>query len=327
MDYERAASVVVHAPDGSRIACCNLEPHLPNLPESWSATIEANINHEGEGLEAVSYSMLRHEWYDAATNNLRIDEHSSYSKQTRIMNPVHDIYMSMHQNQTHASGYCEGHKISDGHFPMFLRGSGDGMSTTADFLRVTGDTPDVYHGVTEAGVVRGIPCEKWSRNVTIPSFSDPPASISYVYEFYFPISSWMVRRESYHRMLSRIVVRSDSGMRGVPVLHYYDFLDFKPEVDDLSVFNPCEVYNVGSPLAGNCTFGAPGEPAPAPTAWGPSGERDIEVVKAQLQAMTAVVVVLALVIVFGFGSVAFVRLREERSAKPLMTNDNEMSSF
>ena len=30
------------------------------------------------------------------------------------------------------------------------------------------------------------------------------------------------------------------------MLHYYDFIDFKPEVDDLSIFNPCEVYNSGA---------------------------------------------------------------------------------
>ena len=325
MDYERAASVVVHAPDGTRIACCNLVPNLPTLPDIWSAVIEANINHEGEGVDAVSYSMLRYEWYDTSTNNLRIDEHSSYSKQTRIMNPVHDTYMTMHQNATHSNGYCEKHQMSDKHFPMFGRGSGTGLSSTAEFLRVTGDTPDVYNGVTEAGVVRGIPCEKWSRNVTMPSFSNPSASISYVYEFYFPISSWMIRRESFHRMLSRIVVKSDSGMQGVPVLHYYDFIDFKPEVEDASIFNPCEVWSTGAPLAGNCTCGSPGVVAPAPSAWGSSGGGDVDMVKARLQAMTAAVVVLALVIICACVGTAFFRLREEKPTA--LVTDNEMSSF
>jgi hypothetical protein len=326
VDYERAESVVVHAPDGTRLACCNLAPNLPTLPNTWSAVIEANINHEGDGLNSLSYSMLRYEWYDASTNNLRIDEHSSYSKQTRIMNAERDTIMFLHKNDTHPSGYCEDHKVSDGHFPMFGRGSGNGLSSTAEFLRVTGDTPDEYHGVTEAGVVRGIPCEKWTRNVTMPSFRDPTRTISYLYEFYFPVSSWMVRRESFHRMLSRIVVRSDSGMRGVPVTHFYDFIDFKPEVDVLSIFNPCEIYNSGALLSGNCTCGVPGFTAPSSSTWESSESSDIDAIKAQLQAMTAVVVVLALVIIGGFGGSAYFRWREENNAKALV-NDNEMSSF
>ena len=327
VDYDRAASVVVHAPDGTRIGCCNLVPHLPTLPNTWSAVIEANINHEGESLDSVSYSMLRYEWYDASTNNLRIDEHSSYSKQTRIVNPEQDTVMFMHQNGTHPSGVCEHHKMSDGHFPMFGRGSGNGLSSTVDFLQMTGgDTPIEYHGVTEAGVVRGIPCEKWTRNVSMPSFRDPSTTISYVYEFYFPISSWMVRRESFHRMISRVVVRSDSGMRGLPVLHYYDFIDFKPEVDDLSIFNPCEVYNSGAPLSGNCTCGSPGIVAPTPSAWASSDGRDVDALRAQLSSMTAVVVVLALVLIGGFAGSAYFRWREEKNARSLVT-DNEMSSF
>ena len=51
------------------------------------------------------------------------------------------------------------------------------------------------------------------------------------------------------------------------MLHYYDFVDMIPTVDDMSVFNPCDVYfTEGKPLAGNCTCGLPGAPAPAPWA-------------------------------------------------------------
>ena len=327
VDYDRAASVVVHAPDGTRIGCCNLVPHLPTLPNTWSAVIEANINHEGESLDSVSYSMLRYEWYDASTNNLRIDEHSSYSKQTRIVNPEQDTVMFMHQNGTHPSGVCEHHKMSDGHFPMFGRGSGNGLSSTVDFLQMTdGDTPIEYHGVTEAGVVRGIPCEKWTRNVSIPSFSDPSMTVSYIYEFYFPISSWMIRRESFHRMLSRIVLRSDSGMRGRSVLHYYDFIDFEPEVDNFSIFNPCEVYNSGAPPSGNCTCGLPGIIAPTPSALASRGGGEIDALRSRQSSLTAVVVVLALVLIASFAGSAFFRWREEKNAR-LLVNDNEMSSF
>ena len=59
------------------------------------------------------------------------------------------------------------------------------LASTADFLAVTGDTPDEYHGTTAATVVRGIPCEKWSRSVTMPSMRSPGVSHSYVFDFSF----------------------------------------------------------------------------------------------------------------------------------------------
>jgi hypothetical protein len=127
-------------------------------------------------------------------------------------------------------------------------------------------------------------------------------------------------------MITRIVVRSDSGMRGLPVLHYYDFIDFKPEVDDLSIFNPCEVYNTGAPLSGNCTCGSPGIVAPTPSAWASGEGGDVDALRAQLSSMTAVVVVLALVLIGGFAASAYFRWREEKNARSLV-NDNEMSSF
>lgn len=53
-DYERAASVVLHEPSGNRFACCNLVPNLPGLPDTWSATIEANFKQPAAN---VSYTM------------------------------------------------------------------------------------------------------------------------------------------------------------------------------------------------------------------------------------------------------------------------------
>ena len=37
-----------------------------------------------------------------------------------------------------------------------------------------------------------------------PAFGRAASSHAYVFEYYFPVSSWMIRRESYHRMLSRV---------------------------------------------------------------------------------------------------------------------------
>ena len=272
-DYDRAASVVVHIPGGTRALCCNLAPALPKLPDTWSATIEANINNFDAGSN-LSYTMLRKEWYHAETNSLRIDEHSAYSRQTRLMNTAEERLVTMHRNDTFPDGICRDHPLQSRMSSFLTRGSSHTIKSTAEMFSFEGDAPDEYHGITASlEYVRGVPCEKWTRNVTM-------GTKKYTYEFFFPVSSWMIRRESYHRMLWRVVVKSDNGFRGQPVLHFYDFVDMVPYVEDMEVFNPCNVYNTGKPFAGNCTCGRIGSPAPAPASWGGGGGSGEEGMKA-----------------------------------------------
>ena len=272
-DYDRAASVVVHIPGGARALCCNLAPALPKLPDTWSATIEANINNFDAGSN-LSYTMLRKEWYHAETNSLRIDEHSAYSRQTRLMNTAEERLVTMHRNDTFPDGICRDHPLQSRMSSFLTRGSSHTIKSTAEMFSFEGDAPDEYHGITASHeYVRGVPCEKWTRNVTM-------GTKKYTYEFFFPVSSWMIRRESYHRMLWRVVVKSDNGFRGQPVLHFYDFVDMVPYVEDMEVFNPCNVYNTGKPFAGNCTCGRIGSPAPAPASWGGGGGSGEEGMKA-----------------------------------------------
>lgn len=272
-DYDRAASVVVQIPGGTRALCCNLAPALPKLPDTWSATIEANINNFDAGSN-LSYTMLRKEWYHAETNSLRIDEHSAYSRQTRLMNTAEERLVTMHRNDTFPDGICRDHPLQSRMSSFLTRGSSHTIKSTAEMFSFEGDAPDEYHGITASHeYVRGVPCEKWTRNVTM-------GTKKYTYEFFFPVSSWMIRRESYHRMLWRVVVKSDNGFRGQPVLHFYDFVDMVPYVEDMEVFNPCNVYNTGKPFAGNCTCGRIGSPAPAPASWGGGGGSGEEGMKA-----------------------------------------------
>ena len=272
-DYDRAASVVVHIPGGTRALCCNLAPALPKLPDTWSATIEANINNFDAGSN-LSYTMLRKEWYHAETNSLRIDEHSAYSRQTRLMNTAEERLVTMHRNDTFPDGICRDHPLQSRMSSFLTRGSSHTIKSTAEMFSFEGDAPDEYHGITASHeYVRGVPCEKWTRNVTM-------GTKKYTYEFFFPVSSWIIRRESYHRMLWRVVVKSDNGFRGQPVLHFYDFVDMVPYVEDMEVFNPCNVYNTGKPFAGNCTCGRIGSPAPAPASWGGGGGSGEEGMKA-----------------------------------------------
>ena len=86
----------------------------------------------------------------------------------------------------------------------------------------------------------------------MPSMRSPGVSHSYVFDFFFPVTSWMVRQESYHRMLARVVVKSDHGFRA-PECCTTTTSSPDHGVDDDSIFDPCAVYPTGAALAGNCT--------------------------------------------------------------------------
>ncbi len=70
VDYDRALSVVLHeggastgyapAAAGSRAACCDLVPNLPDLPDDWSATIECNFGGD------KAYTLVRQEFFRCA---------------------------------------------------------------------------------------------------------------------------------------------------------------------------------------------------------------------------------------------------------------------
>ena len=140
-DYDRAASVVVHIPGGARALCCNLAPALPKLPDTWSATIEANINNFDAGSN-LSYTMLQKEWYHAETNSLRIDEHSAYSRQTRLMNTAEERLVTMHRNDTFPDGICRDHPLQSRMSSLLTRGSSHTIKSTAEMFSFEGDAPD-----------------------------------------------------------------------------------------------------------------------------------------------------------------------------------------
>jgi len=87
IDYDQAASVVIHDPlligsANQRIACINLIPNLPNLPSDYSTTIEANF-----GL-TKSYTMVQVEYASATLGKRTIVTHSNVTSQVQVQDLV-----------------------------------------------------------------------------------------------------------------------------------------------------------------------------------------------------------------------------------------------
>ena len=86
VDYDRALSVVLHegpasagyapAAAGSRAACCDLVPLLPDLPAEWSAVVEINIGDK-------AYTMVRQEYFSESLKMASIVQHADLGRYVR----------------------------------------------------------------------------------------------------------------------------------------------------------------------------------------------------------------------------------------------------
>ena len=165
--------------------------------------------------------------------------HSVVQVQDRSKN----ITYNLKQNATFPNGVCEiltpGGGANDG-------GTVDGkLRTSAEFLAFDLADPTLRFDGVNVKNVRGINCERWSRNFTIP-FGPSDVSRGVVY-YYFPISSWSNRGESFHRLVKRVELMGEhinaSGTR--PYSHSYEFVNLVPAITNRDVFNPCYVLQMG----------------------------------------------------------------------------------
>ena len=243
VDYDRALSVVLHegaavsgyAPKspGSRIGCADLTPTLPDLPHSYSMTIEANF-----GL-TKQYTLVRQQYQSAAWNKVTAVEHSNMMRVAVVQDFNTNMTYTVQQNTTYPNGVCV--PTSCRNTPLSQCGT-----TVPDlnvFFNLGDGQPISFEGVNLANV-RGISCERWTRNF---SFTSPMGSSNGTARYYVPVSSWKNRGEQYHRLLKRIEVFGTSAGRGgsYGYSHSYEFVNFVPAVINPDVFDPCRVLNMG----------------------------------------------------------------------------------
>ena len=248
VDYDRALSVVLHEPSaaagysptaaGARFACCNLAPNLPDFPTTWSATIEANF---GKGR---AYTMTRQEFYSQDLNKVAIVQHTNMARTVEVQHLSTNTLYSLSQNATYPYGVCVQSAIGSGPQNAMMASNGQ-LKSTESFLQFSPDQPISFDG-TNVVNVRGISCERWSRNY---SFSFGPGESSNGTATYaFPVSTWNNRGESYHRLIKRVEVvgthySARTGNRDYT--NSYEFVNFVPAVTNLDVFDPCFVLQMG----------------------------------------------------------------------------------
>jgi hypothetical protein len=269
VDYDRAMSVVLHegaavagyspVSSGSRIGCADLVPTLPDLPQTYSMTIEANF-----GL-SKGYTLVRKQYQSAAENKITAVQHSNMLRLVVIQDFNSNTTYTIQQNSSFPQGICE--MTACRNTP--LSQCGTVVPDLSALFNVGDGQPIVFEGVNLANV-RGITCERWTRNYT---FSSPQGSSSGTARYYVPVSSWHNRGEQYHRLLKRIEIfgTSRGGGASNQYSHSYEFVDFVPQVINTDVFDPCRVLKMG-PLGvlNNATVTGCGCDAPAPVPAAPA---------------------------------------------------------
>jgi hypothetical protein len=243
-DYDRALSLVLHegaasfgyapAATGARAACCDLVPNLPDMPDTWSATIECNFAEKG-------YTMVRQEFYSTALNKIAIVQHSNLARSVQVQDLSKNVTYSLSQNASFPNGLCVAQPIR----PSPLVGTQGGkLQSTADFLQFDPTQAITFDGVGVTNV-RGIVTERWSRNFSFAFGPDTSAGIA---SYYFPVSSWSNRGESFHRLIKRVEVNgTHTAANGSAwaFFHTYEFVNLVPAITNADVFNPCLVLQAG----------------------------------------------------------------------------------
>jgi len=252
VEYWRANSITLtltYEHDGEEYEfeeCCDLEPIFPDFPSEWTADIEYTISDK-------MYTGSRREYYSDASQKIRIDEHNESHRFVQIEDVANELKYTITRNESYPNGFCESQAFGAFETHMYTT-TGDEkphLRSTSDLL-MRSDTDEFIH-VTEARselkTVRGIPSQRWSNEMIIPQSSEghPVVEVctqdaSYNFDFHFPTPEWKVRNEHYHRLLNRIYM-DGKDCRGNDVTHYYDFINFRPYIEDADTFNPCHVFS------------------------------------------------------------------------------------
>lgn len=275
VDYDNAASVRLFDENNKYVACCDLTPPLPELPNEWSATVEANINNKG-------YTISRREHHSSRRDAMRIDTMRNWDRVTVITNIAKEVRQTVYVNETFPDGWCEQKDMRGFEKRLFQDASSHHAKSTAQFLAWASPDGTVKEThVPGRAQVRGIDCEVWERTLdmkdmmggggskpTMPAKTTttttaapsnlpappprPPRVVQpYKLTYYFPFTHWRNDRSDHHRMLKRIKLENSTDA-GKAVLHYYDYVSFTPYLDaaDADVlFDPCRSF---PKVAGNC---------------------------------------------------------------------------
>ena len=209
-NYDQALSVVIHDPYG-RIACANLVPNLPSLPPAYSVTIEANF-----GL-SKAYTMVVKEYSNGTHRTVLI--HTNTSSQAQVQDATANMTYTLSQNATYPNGVC----VATRCVPNPFEPCNGQLAGLESYYSIGEGNPVGYDGFNVLNV-RGIPCERWSRAISLNIPGVGISSTNATAYFYFPQQGWSNMGESYHRLIKRIQLNGTSTQSG-NFSHSYEFID------------------------------------------------------------------------------------------------------
>jgi len=201
VDYDEAVSVVAY--DGSTpIACCQLAPPAPVLPDEWGATVEANIVEKG-------YTLALRQVYSAPLARVRTEVHAGGADRVVFQDlAAGTVTLVDAPNATHPAGACLVRPAAPGEGGVLgLTGGGgrDGaLLSTAAALRF--DPGEVVHAPLARALARGVPAETWTRAI------NDGGNASYTASYLFPVNAWIAGGARWGRGQGGSALASDAAV-------------------------------------------------------------------------------------------------------------------
>ena len=99
-------------------------------------------------------------------NKMAIVQHSNMARSVQVVDLNLNVSYKLSQNSSFPNGICEAQSIAGGPGQQMMASNGQ-LRSTAAVLQFDPTTPISFDGVNLKNV-RGITCERWSKNFTFP---------------------------------------------------------------------------------------------------------------------------------------------------------------
>ncbi|GBG81222.1 hypothetical protein CBR_g31894 [Chara braunii] len=226
-DEAKSVSVKVRrVDDWEVIACCDLIPRFPDIPDEWTVTIESNLVKQRN-------TVYKTEFYSASRQKLRVDQEINRRRQISFVDLNTREIQQVLPNST-----CISLNSSDVEYGTIEYGFLGPVSTLDFFRTLVGLQKFEY--IPSKQNVRGVDVEEWRGK-----YQEPGGITTYNISLYFAADTWEVNDNMYRRDLKRIHVGDAGAFGNDPegVEQYHEFFQMRPVIasDPDTVFDPCSV--------------------------------------------------------------------------------------
>ncbi|XP_045159313.2 uncharacterized protein LOC123524856 [Mercenaria mercenaria] len=199
------------------------DPTLPDLPDQFQATIEANFVNK-------NYTITAYEYFDNPGNRAAIRAKKNNTDNISLFDYTNNQVTYIYGKTCKVKILTKDQ--TDVFFGNLSKNGIPHILNTQGALHILKSSGQQYHGRDK---VRGITVDHWQSCLYWPQLR-----ANFTLDYYFSVENWK-DPVAYPRIPVRAYVKGvQTDFTGVVsnVEHYYDYIDFRTSVDDPTVFEP-----------------------------------------------------------------------------------------